>query len=175
MSKPFENSNYFETVFKEYFNPLVNFVNKYLNNFENSREVVQMTFVKLWSNRTNLEVRSSVKSYLYQTTKNTMIDFIRKNKTILNATELENSIVTELIDEQNENLDPYILRQAIDKCLRNLKPKAKEIFELHKYEGLTYEEIADFLNISKRSVEDNISKILKYLKEELKNHPEFFD
>jgi len=175
LSKPFENSNYFETVFKEYFNPLVNFVNKYLNNFENSREVVQMTFVKLWSNRTNLEVRFSVKSYLYQTTKNTMIDFIRKNKTILNATELENSIVTELIDEQNENLDPYILRQAIDKCLRNLKPKAKEIFELHKYEGLTYEEIADFLNISKRSVEDNISKILKYLKEELKNHPEFFD
>lgn len=134
-----------------------------------------MTFVKLWSNRTNLEVRSSVKSYLYQTTKNTMIDFIRKNKNILNAAELENSIVTELIDEQNENLDPYILRQAIDKCLRNLKPKAKEIFELHKYEGLTYEEIADFLNISKRSVEDNISKILKYLKEELKNHPEFFD
>lgn len=175
MSKPFENSNYFETVFKEYFNPLVNFVNKYLNNFENSREVVQMTFVKLWSNRTNLEVRSSVKSYLYQTTKNTMIDFIRKNKNILNAAELENSIVTVLIDEQNENLDPYILRQAIDKCLRNLKPKAKEIFELHKYEGLTYEEIADFLNISKRSVEDNISKILKYLKEELKNHPEFFD
>jgi len=175
LSKPFENSNYFETVFKEYFNPLVNFVNKYLNNFENSREVVQMTFVKLWSNRTNLEVRSSVKSYLYQTTKNTMIDFIRKNKNILNAAELENSIVTELIDEQNENLDPYILRQAIDKCLRNLKPKAKEIFELHKYEGLTYEEIADFLNISKRSVEDNISKILKYLKEELKNHPEFFD
>lgn len=175
MPKPFENSNYFETVFKEYFNPLVNFVNKYLNNFENSREVVQMTFVKLWSNRTNLEVRSSVKSYLYQTTKNTMIDFIRKNKNILNAAELENSIVTELIDEQNENLDPYILRQAIDKCLRNLKPKAKEIFELHKYEGLTYEEIADFLNISKRSVEDNISKILKYLKEELKNHPEFFD
>ena len=104
-----------------------------------------------------------------------MIDFIRKNKNILNAAELENSIVTELIDEQNENLDPYILRQAIDKCLRNLKPKAKEIFELHKYEGLTYEEIADFLNISKRSVEDNISKILKYLKEELKNHPEFFD
>jgi len=175
LSKPFENSNYFETVFKEYFNPLVNFVNKYLNNFENSREVVQMTFVKLWSNRTNLEVRFSVKSYLYQTTKNTMIDFIRKNKNILNAAELENSIVTELIDEQNENLDPYILRQAIDKCLRNLKPKAKEIFELHKYEGLTYEEIADFLNISKRSVEDNISKILKYLKEELKNHPEFFD
>ncbi|MBK7807843.1 MAG: hypothetical protein IPJ51_16340 [Saprospiraceae bacterium] len=66
MLKPFENINYFESIFKEYFNPLVNFVNKYLNNFENSREVVQMTFVKLWANRSNLEVRSSVKSYLFK-------------------------------------------------------------------------------------------------------------
>jgi RNA polymerase sigma-70 factor (ECF subfamily) len=173
--KPFENSTYFESVFKEYFNPLVNFVNKYLNNFENSREVVQMTFVKLWANRSNLEVKTSLKSYLYQTTKNTMIDFIRKNKKILNAQEIENSIVTELIDDQNQNLDPYIIRNAVEKSLKNLKPKAREIFELHKFEGLTYEEIAEYMKISKRSVEDNMSKIMMFLKEELKNHPDFFD
>jgi len=173
--KPFENINYFESIFKEYFNPLVNFVNKYLNNFENSREVVQMTFVKLWANRSNLEVRSSVKSYLFQTTKNTMIDYIRKNKNILNAKELENSIATEFIDEQNENLDPYIIRAAVEKCLNNLKPKAREIFNLNKFEGLTYEEIAEYMKISKRSVEDNMSKIMIYLKEELKNHPDIFN
>lgn len=175
MLKPFENINYFESIFKEYFNPLVNFVNKYLNNFENSREVVQMTFVKLWANRSNLEVRSSVKSYLFQTTKNTMIDYIRKNKNILNAKELENSIATEFIDEQNENLDPYIIRAAVEKCLNNLKPKAREIFNLNKFEGLTYEEIAEYMKISKRSVEDNMSKIMIYLKEELKNHPDIFN
>jgi len=173
--KPFEDINYFESIFKEYFNPLVNFVNKYLNNFENSREVVQMTFVKLWANRSNLEVRSSVKSYLFQTTKNTMIDYIRKNKNILNAKELENSIATEFIDEQNENLDPYIIRAAVEKCLNNLKPKAREIFNLNKFEGLTYEEIAEYMKISKRSVEDNMSKIMIYLKEELKNHPDIFN
>lgn len=175
MLKPFEDINYFESIFKEYFNPLVNFVNKYLNNFENSREVVQMTFVKLWANRSNLEVRSSVKSYLFQTTKNTMIDYIRKNKNILNAKELENSIATEFIDEQNENLDPYIIRAAVEKCLNNLKPKAREIFNLNKFEGLTYEEIAEYMKISKRSVEDNMSKIMIYLKEELKNHPDIFN
>ena len=46
---------------------------------------------------------------------------------------------------------------------------------MNKYQGLTYEEIANYLNISKRSVEDNISKILIYLKSELKNHPDFFE
>ncbi len=134
-----------------------------------------MTFVKLWANRSNLEVRSSVKSYLFQTTKNTMIDYIRKNKNILNAKELENSIATEFIDEQNENLDPYIIRAAVEKCLNNLKPKAREIFNLNKFEGLTYEEIAEYMKISKRSVEDNMSKIMIYLKEELKNHPDIFN
>jgi len=134
-----------------------------------------MTFVKLWANRSNLEVKSSLKSYLFQTTKNTMIDYIRKNKNILNAKELESSIATELIDEQNEYLDPYIIRNVVEKCLNTLKPKAREIFELHKFEGLTYEEIADYMKISKRSVEDNMSKIMIFLKEELKNHPDFFD
>jgi len=175
LSKPFEDSKYFESVFKEYFNPLVNFVNKYLNNFENSREVVQMTFAKLWSNRSNLEVRTSLKSYLFQTTKNTMIDYIRKNKKILTAKEIESSLTAELMDEHIEYLDPYIVRNAVEKCLKNVKPKARQIFELNKFEGLTYEEIAEYMKISKRSVEDNMSKLLLFLREELKNHPDFFD
>ena len=57
----------------------------------------------------------------------------------------------------------------------NLKPKAREIFKLNKFEGLTYEEIAEYMKISKRSVEDNMSKIMIYLKEELKNHPDIFN
>ncbi|MBK9582695.1 MAG: hypothetical protein IPO48_12540 [Saprospiraceae bacterium] len=46
-----------ENVFKEYFNPLVNFVNKYLHNIENSKEVVQITFVKIWHNREQIEIK----------------------------------------------------------------------------------------------------------------------
>ncbi len=175
MSKSFENISDFEDLFKEYFNPLVNFVNRYLNNFENSREVVQMTFVKLWENRSNFEIRNSTKSYVYQTAKNAMIDFVRKNKNHMNAFEIEGALVHDLPDDNSSYLDPYIVRSAIEKCLQQLKPKNREIFELNKFEGLTYEEIADYLQISKRSVEDNIAKTLKFLKEELKNHPDFFE
>lgn len=175
MTKSFENISEFEELFKEYFNPLVNFVNRYLNNFENSREVVQMTFMKLWENRNNFEIRNSTKSYVYQTAKNTMIDFVRKYKNHMNSFEIENALVNDVADKDSSYLDPYLLRSAIERCLTELKPKNREIFELNKFEGLTYEEIADYLQISKRSVEDNVAKTLKFLKEELKNHPDFFD
>jgi len=174
LSRPFENINDFEVTFREYYNPLVNFVNRYLNNFENSKEVVQATFVKIWEHKDKIEVHSSIKSYLFQVSKNSMIDFIRKNKNHLNNTELDTNKL-DFFDDDGKSLDPYIVRQAIEHCLKDKKEKAREIFMMNKYEGLTYEEIADYLNISKRSVEDNISKILAHLKEELKNHPDFFD
>ena len=174
MIRPFENINDFESTFREYYNPLVNFVNKYLNNFENSREVVQSTFVKIWENKDKIEVHSSLKSYLFQVTKNSMIDYIRKNKNHLSSVELDTNAL-DVFDDNGKQLDPYIVRQAIEYCLKDKKAKSREIFMMNKFEGLTYEEIADYLNISKRTVEDNISKILVHLKEELKNHSDFFD
>ena len=174
MSKPFEHIKDFESIYKEYYNPLVNFVNRYINNFENSKEVVQNTFAKIWENKENIEVNLSVKSYLFQITKNSMVDFIRRNKNHLNNIELSLNELNSF-EDSDKALDPYIVRQAVEICLKDKKDKAREIFMMNKFEGLTYEEIADYLNISKRSVEDNISKILIHLKKELKNHPYFFE
>ncbi|MCB9310429.1 MAG: sigma-70 family RNA polymerase sigma factor [Lewinellaceae bacterium] len=176
MIKQIQNIAHFEEVYKEYYIPLVNFINKFLNNIENSKDVVQLTFVKIWQQRDVIDVKTSLKSYLFQMTKNTMIDYIRANKKHRSADDSMEVKSLEIIDHVHEDaLDPYLVRQALDHCLKDLKPKAREIWELNKYEGLTYEEIANYLNISKRSVEDNISKISKMLKENLKNHPDLFD
>ncbi len=172
--KPFEEKTDFEIIFKEYFNPLVNFVNKYLENYENSREVVQSTFVKIWQYKNQIEIKTSVKAYLYQMTKNTMIDFIRSNKSMISASLVENEMLL-LQDTTDEHLDPYIVRQAFELAMIDLKDKPREIFRLNKFEGLTYEEIADYLNISKRSVEDNVAKVSNHLKVKLKNHSYFFE
>ena len=63
LPKPFENKADFEITFKEYFNPLVNFVNRYINDFENSREVVQNTFIKIWNQRQDIVIKTSAKAY----------------------------------------------------------------------------------------------------------------
>ena len=104
-----------------------------------------------------------------------MIDFIRKNKHYQQNVEINPTILENLPDVESDQLDPFIVRHTIEKVLKSVKPKSKEIFELNKFEGLTYEEIASYLNISKRSVEDNIARVSILLRSELKNHPYFFD
>lgn len=174
LQKPFENKADFEIIFKEYFNPLVNFVNRYLNDFENSREVVQSTFIKIWKQKDEIVIKTSAKAYLYQVTKNTMIDFVRNPKNVKSG-ELTDQLISNIEDVTEEHLDPYIVRQAFESAMKDMKDKSREIFIMNKFEGLTYEEIADYLNISKRSVEDNIYRVSRHLKENLKNHPYFFD
>ncbi|MEL6123360.1 MAG: sigma factor-like helix-turn-helix DNA-binding protein, partial [Bacteroidota bacterium] len=76
--------------------------------------------------------------------------------------------------ENPKDLDPYLLREEILKAVDTLKPKMKKIFSLSKFEGLTYSEIASFMNISKRAVEDNVARSLFLLREELKDNEELF-
>lgn len=172
--KPFSNPQTFELVFKEYFNALVNFINKYLNDSELSKDIVQSTFLKLWNNRDNIEIQSSVKSYIYQMTKNTMVDYIRKNNKMLTES-LGASHISKIGDTTMEEFDPYLVRSAIEKSLYSVKEKTREIFILNKFEGLSYDEIADYLKISKRMVDYNVGITLKQLKVNLKDHPDLFN
>lgn len=170
------NIDNFEEIYKEYYTPLVNFINRYLNNIENSRDVVQFTFVKIWKQKDTIEIKTSTKSYIFQMAKNAMVDYIRANKKHTHVEDSSEGQSLNILDSVTEEaLDPYLVRQAIDSCMEDIKPKAVEIWNLNKYEGLTYGEIADYLNISKRAVEDNISKIQKMLKIKLKNHPDLFN
>jgi len=165
MSKIFNSNETFEGIFKQYFNPLVNFVNSHINNWEDSREIVQNSFMKIWRSKDKVEINTSVKAYLYQTTRNGMIDFIRSSKK--DATIKETLLHQSQNFREEERLDSMIIRDEINKALARLKPKNKRIFELSKMEGLTHKEIAAHLNISVRSVEDNINRATNLLKEML--------
>ncbi len=163
MSKMFNSTDTFEEIFKQYFNPLVNFVNSHINNWEDSREIVQNTFMKIWRSKDKVEINTSIKAYLYQTTRNGMIDFIRSSKK--NATIKETLLNEAQNRREEEKLDSFVIREEINKALAQLKPKNRQIFELSKMEGLTHKEIAAHLKISVRSVEDNINRATNLLKE----------
>lgn len=167
--KPFHSAQDFEKIFKEYFAPLCNYINTYIHNWEESREIVQDTFTKIWNIREKVNVRTSVKSYLYQSAKNTMVDYIRKSSKMVVGGEDE---LPEHIENDEKALDPYLIRESILKAMDSLKPKNREIFSLNKLEGLTYTEIAKHLDISERAVEDNIARAIRLLREKLKNRTE---
>ena len=165
----------FKALYKQYYGPLVNFINQYLNNVENSKEVVQITFLKFWDKKDTLQITSSFKNYLYRSTKNTMIDYLRKYEKLDIISDHDSSIINNLPDSDDAFLSPFIIREEIFKAMDLLKPKNREIFRLSKFEGLTYEEIAKHLNISKRSVEDNIARATIKLREIISENPNIFD
>lgn len=173
MAKVFNSEHTFEEVFKQYFNPLVNFVNSHINNWEDSREIVQNTFMKIWEVRERLDIDSSLKAYLYQATKNGMIDFIRISKRNMGVKDEITKTISEM-DNSVEILDSYVIRQELKKALNQLKPKNKEIFVLNKLEGLTHKEIAEHLQISIRAVEDNVKRATVLLKDIMEKNERIF-
>lgn len=96
-----------------------------------------------------------------------MIDYIRANK---RQDELADAAGVDELEEKEELLDQQMIRREILRSLDKLKPKMKKIFSLAKIEGLTYGEVASYLNISKRAVEDNVAKALVLLREDLREN-----
>lgn len=165
----------FERWFKLYFVPMVNFINSYINNPEESKEIVQNTFVKIWSNRSNLIIESSIKNYLFQSAKNMMLDHLRSTKKQSLRLDLNEVQLNQIPLEEAKNINPFLVRYTISQAATALKPKTWEIFTMWSEEGLTYEEIAKYLKIPKRTVEYNMSVAFEFLRSRLNPYEIGFD
>lgn len=165
MRNVIKNKSDFQKLFNEYYSPLCNFVNQMLRDHNAAEDVVQGVFIRMWNNLDSIHLRSSIKSYLFQSAKNATIDHVRKNKKHASES-LENVDIASEDDTVNfdEEADNHLLRQKILEAIELLKPKTREIFKLHKFEGLTYPEIADYLKIPQRTVEYNIYTAIQQLK-----------
>ncbi len=172
MSIVIGNKEDFKILYGRMYGPLVNFCYSKTKDWELSQEIVQNTFVKLWSNRAKIDITTSVKSYLYSMVRNGIIDNYRKNDKTVDLEDGAISNIPEQYDSENGGLD-FELSYHIKKSLDIMKEKRRKIFELSRYEGLTYKEIADYLNISERSVEDNISKAFIQIRDYLKKNGVF--
>ena len=134
----------------------------FTKNEENADEVVQAFFVKLWQQRNKLKINSSVKSYLYTSVRNTALNFIKKEqtRTIYEEGFEQNEKEPETIQSVNEDFIK-IYQDAVEK----LPKRTREVFILSKNEGLSYKEIADYLQITAKTVENNMGIAFKKLRE----------
>ncbi|MCG8409793.1 MAG: RNA polymerase sigma-70 factor [Bacteroidales bacterium] len=162
----------FEVLFKKYYEMLCAFGYKYLENIEQIEEVVQDTFYNIWKNRTNLNIKTSMKSYLYTAVKNNCLQVLRtrsldiKYENYYKANQSNKSI------SPIQELNAKELAKIIDKTLNALPERCQKIFRMSRYEGFKYQEIADKLKISVKTVEANMSKALKSFRGELKEYSE---
>ncbi len=155
----------FNQVFNLYYSRLCFFADHLVHDFDLCRSIVQDVFVDIWINRENLDIRFSLRSFLFQSVKNRALNVLKHRK-----------VESKFIAEQKKKDEPFSvqdlmeeaeLNDKINSAIHELPPKCKEIFILCRIEGLRYWEIAERLNISVKTVEMQISIALKKIRQEL--------
>ena len=157
----------FSLLFQTYYTDLVLFCGNFIKDKDSCEDIVQSIFLKLW-NEKNIQIETSLKSYLLKAVRNSCFDEFRHLEIVRQyETEYENTVL-DSYDTEN-----YVLYSDLHDHLRHALEQVPELyreaFELNRCEGLTYREIAEKLNVSERTVEVRVSKTLELLRKYLKD------
>lgn len=157
----------FSDIFSIYYKDMVLFGYSFTHDKEDSEEIVQEVFVKLWEDHEKIAISGSIRSYLLKTIQNKCFDRYRHKQ----VREQHSSFVIEnspLFDYDTENYILYSeLELLIEKAINKLPENIRETFEMSRFEGFKYQEIASKLNVSVRTIEVRISKALELLRTSL--------
>lgn len=161
----------FESVFHEYYIPLCIHARRYVVEPDLAEEVVQDMFFKMWERRHALAINTSLNSYLYKAVTNHSLNFLRYDKHLKKYRQF---VGFHTDNSQRESAHEVLLHSDLERKLNKLVLQMPErrrmIFEMSRFEGLKYAEIADKLEISIKTVEAQMSKALEYMRIKLKDY-----
>ncbi|MBK3516722.1 RNA polymerase sigma-70 factor [Carboxylicivirga marina] len=161
------DENAFQEVFIRYYTQLVVFARKVVVDDDLARELVQDVIVNFYEKRKELKIHTSLRAHLYQSVRNRCLNQIKHSQ--IRRDHHANIYLTQKNTEAyvDDKLEETELEQKIFSIIQTLPNQCKKIFEMSRFEGVSNQEIADKLNLSKRTVETQISKALKVLRKNL--------
>jgi RNA polymerase sigma-70 factor (ECF subfamily) len=159
----------FEQLFRQYFGELCNFAKSYVFDDDTAKEITQKVFINLWQNKKTIDSGKSVKSYLFTSVRNRCLNHIRDNKKFRSSV-LDVDIAGYETAYESDAISVAELETKISAALDKLPERCKQVFMLNRFEEMKYREVAEKLGISVKTVEVQMSKALKILREELKDY-----
>ncbi len=162
----------FEELFRQYYQMLCSYAIRFVDDGDTAEEIVQDLFYRLWEKRGELQINTSVKSYLFSAVHNRCLKFIEHRNVELKYRNYYLKHESEVDNEPHDAHNVHELQGIIDRTLNSLPERCGRIFRLNRFEGLKYHEIAQKLSISVKTVEANMGKALKLLRKNLKNYVE---
>jgi RNA polymerase sigma-19 factor, ECF subfamily len=153
-----------ENLFRHHFEPLCRLAMKYIGDFDNAKDIVHEVFIAFWQKFDTLPGDTNYKSYLFTAVKNKSFNYLRDQKKHLKIVEAE----TFAAPEPEESVEKEELEREIEFALNLLPDRCREVFELSRFEGMKYGQIAEQLNISVKTVEGQMSKALRLLRNHLR-------
>jgi len=154
----------FETLFRSYYEPLCRYACRFVENPDTAEEIVQDLFYVLWKERQNLNIFTSVNGYLYRSVKNKSLQQVEKAMVRNAYREMcaENTAIETATPQ--EDLEYKELERQIEETLHRLPERRQKIFHMNRMEGKKYNEIAQELHISVKTVEAEMTKTLQVLR-----------
>ncbi len=171
------NQKVFESIFQKYNGILFVYAKEYVVDTEVANEMVQETFLKLWEVKDTLSDNTTIQSYLYRITRNNCLNYLKhlkvheKYKKLTIARRMEISLnYSALSADSADKIISEELEEKIDFAIKSLPPKCKLIFKMSRQEEKKYKEIAEELNLSVKTIENQILKALKILRKHLEDY-----
>lgn len=157
-----------EILFKKYYGSLTRFANNIIKDKASAEDMVQEVFMKIWNNCSRIEIKSSLKAYLFTATRNHCFNLLRSvNQNVFIDAAMENETMISANDAE-ERMAAKLLDLKIQEAIELLPEKCKLTFQLSRFEELSYKEIAEAMDVSVKTVENQMSKALATLRLHLK-------
>ena len=157
----------FNELFHKYSQKIYNFTIKHIHQEEDIKDIVQDVFITIWNRRKDIDAKQSFNGYLFTITFNAIRKYFRNRATDKKVVEgwLKNQKI--FSDVTKQTVEFRSLNERANKIIDELPPKRKTVFLLSREQGLKSHEIAQEMNISKKTVENHLNLALRHLREKL--------
>ncbi|MCB0533855.1 MAG: RNA polymerase sigma-70 factor [Lewinellaceae bacterium] len=161
------------SIFDHHYPLIIGDIYRYIPDLDTCKDLAQEVFVELWRKRETLDVHTSLRAYLRRAGINRALNYIKANRhTLLEDTtelwaDLEDSTEQDAIQKHKQDS----LEAALQVAIQQLPEKCRLVFSLSRFEQLSHKEIAQKLGISVKTIENQITKAMKLLREALLKYP----
>lgn len=163
-----DNHVAFSLLFERWYKELIVYANIFLRDMDKCEDIVQSVFTRLWENRYDLKISTTLAAYLHGSVKNQCLNFL-KHERIRNEYQIYVTAFQDDFDDLNRTLNFKECLEKFNRSINELPEKYREVFILSRILGYKYDEIAIKTGVSKRTIEERMKKAILILKSLMKD------
>jgi len=156
-----------EKLFEEYYTAVLLYSISIVKDKADAEDIVQQAFISLWRKLDSIDVQTAARAYLYKTVYHASLDWL-KHKKVRKRYEAE--VKNNIRPTPTPNHDEKDLSKILDAAIGDLPDQCRRIFTMNRYQHLRYKDIAAALHLSEKTVENQMVKALKIIRDRLKDY-----